>query len=629
MQLTGPQRRQLQAALLSAFPSLADLAQMVAYELDQTLSTIAGSANLTEAVVNLVDWAAAHEQLAALIRGAISANPDNPQLPALAAELGVSTAVEERTAPGPAAPDLFRVPYPRDPFFVGREKELSTLDEALRRETRGHGVLPILVGPAGIGKTRLAAEFAYRVRDRFPGGIFWLAMDPPEGVAAQVAALGGPDALNLPGATTLPLADQVAAVRAAWQESIPRLLVFDNLADPALLDQWRPRGGGTRVLATSRLPTWDSTGEARPLVLAPLERGADQELLLTPRALELGVSVAQLLADPGQRRAADAISRELNNLPLALTLAGTYLKTYSGVSLDQYLGQLQAGRAAPPPVEAEGPPGPSPSLDAAFALSYDRLDPRQDVDSLAQTLLQRAAQCAPAPIPRRLLVRAAGLDPDAAPAAALAGQALDRLAALGLLEPLPEGELRLHPLLAAAVRRRALDPAGDTAAVEAALIAEVRIVRQAGYPLAGRPYLPHLRHAVAAAEPRGDATAAALLNTLGTLLQDQGDYAAARPLLERALTIYEATLGPTHRDTVASLNNLALLLQVQGDYAGARPLYERALTISEATLGPTHPDTAVGLNNLAGLLQDQGDYAVARPLYERALAICEATRGPT
>ena len=48
--------------------------------------------------------------------------------------------------------------------------------------------------------------------------------------------------------------------------------------------------------------------------------------------------------------------------------------------------------------------------------------------------------------------------------------------------------------------------------------------------------------------------------------------------------------APSIPHTATSLNNLALLLQDQGDFAGARPLYERALAIREKALGPEHPD---------------------------------------
>ena len=60
-----------------------------------------------------------------------------------------------------------------------------------------------------------------------------------------------------------------------------------------------------------------------------------------------------------------------------------------------------------------------------------------------------------------------------------------------------------------------------------------------------------------------------------------------------------------------SLNNLAILLQDQGDFAGARPLYERALAIHERVLGPEHPETATSLNNLADC-SETSDLAGAR-----------------
>jgi hypothetical protein len=51
-------------------------------------------------------------------------------------------------------------------------------------------------------------------------------------------------------------------------------------------------------------------------------------------------------------------------------------------------------------------------------------------------------------------------------------------------------------------------------------------------------------------------------------------------------------LGPDHSDTATSLNNLARLLQEQGELAAARPLLERALAIREKVLGPEHPNAA-------------------------------------
>ena len=59
-----------------------------------------------------------------------------------------------------------RLPNPPTPL-IGREPELATLDGLLRdRQCR----LLSLVGPGGIGKTRLAIEVASRYQDLFPVG---------------------------------------------------------------------------------------------------------------------------------------------------------------------------------------------------------------------------------------------------------------------------------------------------------------------------------------------------------------------------------------------------------------------------------------------------------------------------
>ena len=158
-------------------------------------------------------------------------------------------------------------------------------------------------------------------------------------------------------------------------------------------------------------------------------------------------------------------------------------------------------------------------------------------------------------------------------------------------------------------------------------------------------------------------------STTWRALHDQGLYAKAEPLYQRALAIDEKALGPEHPDTATSLNNLAVLYDAQGHYAKAEPLYQRALAIREKALGPEHPDTATSLNNLAELYSTrastprpsrstsalwrsvkkpwgrstlipppasttwrrsttQGHYAKAEPLYQRALAIREKTLGP-
>ena len=121
---------------------------------------------------------------------------------------------------------------------------------------------------------------------------------------------------------------------------------------------------------------------------------------------------------------------------------------------------------------------------------------------------------------------------------------------------------------------------------------------------------------------------AQVLNNLALVLQERGNYPEAQPLLERALAMNEKARGPDHAEVATALNNLAALHRLTGNYARAEPLYLRALAINEKVNGPDHPSVAIVLNNLGLVFQQQGDLDKARPLMERSLAIREKTAGP-
>ncbi|HRX62600.1 MAG TPA: tetratricopeptide repeat protein, partial [Candidatus Competibacter sp.] len=131
------------------------------------------------------------------------------------------------------------------------------------------------------------------------------------------------------------------------------------------------------------------------------------------------------------------------------------------------------------------------------------------------------------------------------------------------------------------------------------------------------------------AEALGDsAILSVTLNNLAQLLKATNRLADAEPLMRRALTIAENSLGPNHPNVACDLNNLALLLQDTHHLADAEPLMRRALAIDEHSFGPDHPKVAIRLNNLAQLLKDTNRLADAEPLMRRALAIDEHSFGP-
>jgi predicted ATPase/class 3 adenylate cyclase len=107
------------------------------------------------------------------------------------------------------------------------------------------------------------------------------------------------------------------------------------------------------------------------------------------------------------------------------------------------------------------------------------------------------------------------------------------------------------------------------------------------------------------------------LNGAGVLAQFQGDYRAARAVLEESLTL-RRELGDK-QGIAASLNNLGSLALIQGDYAAAHALFEEALRLNRE-LG-NRAWEAINLDNLGQVAQQQGDYAAARALVEESLAI--------
>ena len=107
------------------------------------------------------------------------------------------------------------------------------------------------------------------------------------------------------------------------------------------------------------------------------------------------------------------------------------------------------------------------------------------------------------------------------------------------------------------------------------------------------------------------------------LIQSRGDYAAARPLMQRALEIKEKKLPADHPDVGNGMNSLGYVLTKLGDYAAAEPLLERSLALLEKSCSPEHIMVAMALHSLGELFRVSSREAEALPLFDRALAIYE------
>jgi hypothetical protein len=88
--LTLQTRKELYNALLSAFPSIADLGRVTFQELGENLSSISAGGNLGEVALNLIVWAGANGRIRDLVIGARTQNKGNATLAAFARTVGLA-----------------------------------------------------------------------------------------------------------------------------------------------------------------------------------------------------------------------------------------------------------------------------------------------------------------------------------------------------------------------------------------------------------------------------------------------------------------------------------------------------------------------------------------------------------
>ena len=349
----------------------------------------------------------------------------------LADELGLEPGAELRAlrdafggdAPGPAVAAAARPAA--DPGFIGRVVELQRVATLLARDDCR---LLCLIGPGGVGKTRLARQLLHELAPSHADGAVFVPLedvDAPGAFAHRVLQQLGVGAHAARG-------DALQAAIAALQ---PRrcLLVLDNFeqlaAHTALLEQLLQACPRLKLLVTSRVRLAAAGEWSLPLEGLPCPDPEDDADAGRFDAVRLFVQTAQrvqpALALAAESAAIVDICRRVDGLPLAIELAAAWARVMPCAAIAEELRRggelLRATDAAHPPRHA--------SIEQVFEQSWTHLAAAE-----RQALV-------------RLAVFRGGFTPEAA--RAVAGASLPVLAALADKSMLHRqgSRLQLHPLV--------------------------------------------------------------------------------------------------------------------------------------------------------------------------------------
>lgn len=603
--------------------------------------------------------------LVAPLRMALALEPEarHPDAAALAQQLRAAGSLLDDPRPSEARPGLHLPPTPGP--LIGREAEIAAVLELLHRDDAR---LVTIIGPGGVGKTRLAIAVAEQFASRRgePSGVQFVALaavnDPVHVLPTIAQSLGVRETRDQPLRETV--ADYLREKR--------MLLIIDNFEQVAGaatdLAELLARAQHLRLLVTSRA-VLNVLGEqvvTVPFLAFPADaRGASVNTLLEYSAVALFVARAQavrptLALSDENAQAAAAICARLEGLPLAIELAAVRVRILEPAALlgrlDRQMQLLTGG--------ARDLPARQQTLRAAIAWSYDLLDDaeRSYFEQLAAfagtwTLEAAEAVCAedglaatdglPALVDKSLLRIDARHEDEArfAMLVALREFAQERLNERPDADALYGRHLVYYTAFASEVSdhlfgaeqpawververdydnmRLGLERACTGGLVSAGVklaLALNAFWDARGYFSEGRSWVQRLLDAGGAT---ADATGASLLAVAGKLALDQGDLATARTYLEQSVALCR-NLGD-QRELAISLTHLAVTRHEEGAFQEARALLSEAVASLDAS-----DDEARLANALAALARSHhalGELEPAQAVIDKSVTLWRKLSG--
>ena len=460
-------------------------------------------------------------------------------------------------------------------------------------------------GLGGVGKTQIALEAAFRVRDAYPDcSVFWVpAVDA---ISFQNAYLKIGQELGVEGIDE-DKADVKALVKTALSHRTVGswLLIIDNADDTELLfgasplAEYLPFGQKGSILFTTR------NHEVAVRLDIP-ERNiittAEMDDIEATMLLRRGIKERQMQDTASTTALLDVLAY----LPLAIKQASAFMAK-TGNSTTRYLDHCRSSdkrliKLLSKDFQDQGRYKTTKNpVATTWLISFDQIS---QSNRLAATYLKFMCFLAEKDIPLALLPPEDELEVD---------EAIGTLKAYAFITEREQTSYDMHRLVRLATQNW-LEEEGELKEQVSSALQRLDGV----FPFPEHEnrdvwlrYLPHVLAALECQDAFDDkGVKGYLLWKVGEGHNKLGKYQLAEPMYRQTLELMETALGSEHPDTLTSMGNLAAVLDGQGKYSEAEQMHRQTLELMETGLDWLcfTPVDAPCAPSLPGGMRRAGDY---------------------